>query len=144
MKTIISKYIGAFVITAFLLVYLHRRADFFSSAWLIIGAFVLHLPILVLLIRDMVGKKIQIAEGLVTIYAVSLFLTAAIFFIFGKEYFDRGSEIFAAISLLLLGAALWLQRKRAKATPKTSNFEILSKTIPPLLAVAMLVVLNFR
>lgn len=139
-----TKYSGAFVITSFLLVYLHRRADMFSSAWLIIGLFAFHLPILILLIRDMVGKKIQIAEGLVTIYAVSLFLTAAIFFIFGKEYFDRGSEIFAAISLFLLGAALWLQRKRSKATPKTSNFEILSKTIPPLLAVAMLITLNFR
>ena len=137
-------YIAFYIVISFLLVYLHRRADLFSSAWLIIGVFAAYLPIIVLFIRDMVSHRKLIIGGLLGIYAVGLYSTSATFFILGKTTFDQSAQIFSFLALTFSGIAIYLQRKKDISKSKVSNFEVIRTTIPPIMGVITFVVLNFR
>lgn len=144
-QLIFSYYSVGYIIAVFILAYLHRRLDMFSSALIMIGALLLYIPIVIIQVRKMMYGNQPIIEGLRAIYAPGLFITAATLFIPGKDHLAQAGEPIIAVWFLTAAFVAWrLYRIEKKNLGKRNTRVLLSTAAPALLAVLSFIVLNYR
>lgn len=116
-----GKITAILIAVIFVVLFVRRKSGLDGAGMVTLGLSIVYLANIALYVLDAIKGRNSWLTTIFWIYAVSLFYTAAFFFNFGPDSFERIYEILAVIIMLIVAVLIWLWTRKNADKSKYAN-----------------------